>query len=337
MTIPLILRRVLFCVLIAGSMVLINAAAAAGSDNVTVIRFFSNHGILATYEIAAALGWFKEKRIEIQSAGYSESGPENLIALSAGAIDVAGVATPPLINAIANGAKVIGVMPEIGTSKSVNSKFFVLADSNVKAPQDLKDKSIAVNTLGAHLDYTIREYVKTHDLRGANVQLVVVPGPQLDQILRHKQADVVAVGAWQTVFAGKIESEGGARVLFTDYDVLGDIVLGNDAMPQSFVAQHPEAARDFITVSAKAADWAADHPDDAKKLFAQMLKERGENPDLAQFWSGYGIRRHALYTDHDAQFWIDALVGGGRLKAGQFTPSNIVTNKFNDLAHVASQ
>ena len=310
------------------------AAAASSPDNVTTIRFFSNHGYIATFEIAAALGWLKEKNIRIESAGYSESGPENLMALSSGAIDVAGIATPPLINAISNGAKFVGVMPDIGTSRNINSKFFVLADSPIKTAADLKGKSIAVNTLGAHLDYTVREYLRTHGMHNGDVQLTVVPGPQLDQILRHKQADIVAVGAWQTVFAGKIKAEGGARVLFTDYDVLGDIVLGNDAMAKAFIAKHPQAVRDFITISARTADWTADHLDEARKVFAQILKARGDNPELASYWPGYGVRRHALYTDHDARFWIDALVRDGRLKPGQFAPADILSNKFNDLTNL---
>jgi ABC-type nitrate/sulfonate/bicarbonate transport system substrate-binding protein len=308
------------------------AHAASTSATGTIIRYFSNRGIAATYEIADALGWLKDKGIRIESVGFSESGPENLVGLTTGAVDLAGVATPPLINAIANGAKVIGVMPDIGTSKDVNSKFFVLADSTINTASNLKNKTIAVNTLGAHLDYTVREFARTHGLQPGDVQLVVVPGPQLDQILRHKQTDVVAVGAWQTVFAGKIAAEGGARVLFTDYQVLGDIVLGNDAMAKSFVAQHPQTVRDFVTASARAADWTAAHPDEARKLFAQILKQRGDNPDLARFWLGYGVRPHALYTEHDARFWIDALVRDGRLKPGQFTPADIVTNTYNAFA-----
>jgi ABC-type nitrate/sulfonate/bicarbonate transport system substrate-binding protein len=307
------------------------AAAASSPEDVTTIRFFSNHGAIAAFEIAAALGWLKEKNIRIQSVGYSESGPENLMGLSSGAIDVAGIATPPLINAISSGAKFVGVLPDIGTSKNINSKFLVLANSPIKTAADLKGKSIAVNTLGAHLDYTTREYLRTHGMHNGDVQLVVVPGPQLDQILRHKQTDVVAVGAWQTVFAGKIAAEGGARVLFTDYDVLGDIVLGNDAMMKAFIAKHPQAVRDFVTISARAADWAADHLDDARKVFAQILKARGDNPLLASYWPGYGLRRHALYTEHDAKFWIDVLVRDGRLKPGQFTPTDILTNDFNSF------
>lgn len=38
----------------------------------------------------------------------------------------------------------------------------------------MKDKSIAVNTLGAHLDYTIREYLRTHGMHNGDVQLIAM-------------------------------------------------------------------------------------------------------------------------------------------------------------------
>jgi ABC-type nitrate/sulfonate/bicarbonate transport system substrate-binding protein len=314
-----------------------SAAAAQNPDDVTVIRFLSNRGNVSTFEIADALGWLKDKHIKIESEGFSQGGPESLVALASGSVDIAGAATPAIINAIAGGAKILGVEPNGGVDKDVNSKFFVLTDSDIRTAQDLKDKSIAVNTLGAHLDYTTREYLRTHGLSADDVKLIAIPGPQLDQVLRHKQADVVAAGAWQSIFAGKIEAEGGVRVLFTDYEVLGNIVLGTDAMKKSFIAQHSQAVKDFVTASAKAADWTAEHPEEARKLFADILRKRGDNPDLAKYWPGYGLRQHALYTDHDAQFWIDVLTGEGRLKSGQFTPADIETNKYNDLAVLAQK
>lgn len=325
----------------AGLIALLSAIIAAGpadaAEDVVTIRYFANRGAVTGYELANALGWLKDRGIKLESEGFSESGPENVVALSANAIDVAGVATAPLINAIAAGAKIVGVIPDVGVSRTLTSKFYVLADSPIRTPPDLKDKSIAVNTLGAHLDYTTREYLKNHDLPVDYLKLITVPGPQLDQILRHKQADVVAVGGWQAIFAGRIEAEGGVRVLFTDYDVLGDITLGNDAMKRAFIKAHPQAVRDFVTQSARAADWSAAHPDEAKKLFAEILRKRGDNPQLAQYWPGYGLRQHALFTGHDAQFWIDALVRSGRLKPGQFVPEDIETNSYNDLAHLVQQ
>jgi ABC-type nitrate/sulfonate/bicarbonate transport system substrate-binding protein len=313
------------------------AAGPQSPDHVTVIRYLNSHGNVASYEIAAALGWLQDKGIKIESEGYSGGGPESLVAMAAGSVDIAGAATTAIINAMAGGAKILGVMPDGGINKSINSKFYVLADSDIKTAGDLKDKSIAVNTLGAHLDYTIRECLRNHGLNEDDAKLITVPGPQLDLILRHKEADVVAVGAWQSIFAGKIEAEGGVRVLFTDYDVLGPIVLGTDAMEKAFIDQHPQAVKDFVTASVKAADWTAGHPAEAKQLVAKILAERGDNAALAQYWPGYGLREHALYTDHDAQFWIDVLVRGGRIKPGQFTPEDIETNKYNGLVNLAQQ
>jgi ABC-type nitrate/sulfonate/bicarbonate transport system permease component/ABC-type taurine transport system substrate-binding protein len=323
--------------LIAVLAVIATAGSARADNSVVTIRHFSNRGAVTGYELAEALGYLKDKGIKLESEGFSESGPENLVALSANAIDVAGVATAPLINAITAGAKVVGVIPDVGVSKTPASKFYVLADSPIKTPQDLKDKSVAVNTLGAHLDYTAREYLRKNRLPPDTLKLVTVPGPQLDQILRHKQVDVVAVGGWQAIFAGRIEAEGGVRVLFTDFDVLGDITLGNDAMKRAFIEAHPQAVKDFVTQTARAVDWSAAHPDEARQFFAGILKKRGDNPELAQYWPGYGLREHALYTLHDAQFWIDTLVRGGRLNPGQLAPEDVETNRYNGLGPLASQ
>jgi ABC-type nitrate/sulfonate/bicarbonate transport system substrate-binding protein len=307
-------------------------AGQANADDVTVIRHLSNHGNVEPYEIANALGWLKEKNIEIDSQGYSTGGPESLVALAAGSVDIASAATSPIINAIASGAEIVAVVPHNGVAEQALSKFYVLEGSDIATPQDLKDKSIAVNTLGAHLDYVVREHLRNNDIDKEEVTLVVVPGPQLGQVLRHEQADVVAVGTWQSIFAGKIEADGGARVLFTDYEVLGEIVLGSTAIKKSFIEEHPQVVQDFVTASARAVDWTIANPEEAKQVYAEILGARGENPELAQYWTGYGLREHALYTEHDAKFWIDVLVREGRLQPGQLSPDDVLTNRFNTFA-----
>jgi ABC-type nitrate/sulfonate/bicarbonate transport system substrate-binding protein len=315
------------------------APVRADADaNPIVIRYQNDRGSVPDFEIADALGFFKEKGIRIQSEGDSAGGPQTLAALASGSIDLAGAATPAVINAIAGGAKILCIMPRAGINKDVNSKFFVLDSSSIKAAKDLKDKSITVNTLGAHLDYTIREYLRIHGLNKDDVQLVAVPELQLDQTLRDRQANVVAVGAWQGPIAAKIAAEGGVRVLFTDHDVLGDIVLGDNVMEKAFIDQHLQAVKEFVTASAKAADWAAEHPDEARKLVAQILRKRGDNAAAeaaAAYWPGYGLSQHSLYKDHDIKFWLDVLVREGKLKPGQFTPEDIATNKYNTNAQLA--
>ena len=311
------------------------ARADAPDANPVVIRYLNDRGYVPPHEIADALGFFKGKGIRVESKGDSPGGPESLAALASGSIDVAGTATPAIINAIGGGAKILCIMPRAGVSKDVNSKFFVLDSSSIKAAKDLKDKSIAVNTLGAHLDYTIREYLRLHGLSKDDVKLMTVPGPQLDETLRDRKADLVGVGVWQGPIAAKIAAEGGVRVLFTDHNVLGDIVLASNAMEKAFIDQHPEAVKEFVTASAKAVDWVAEHPDEARTLAAQILKKRGEDPAGVMNWPGYGLSQHALYKDHDTKFWLDVLVREGKLKPGQFSPEDIATNKYNANVQLA--
>jgi ABC-type nitrate/sulfonate/bicarbonate transport system substrate-binding protein len=311
--------------------------AATPDASPVVIRYLNDAGFVPSYEIADALGFLKETGIRLQSEGDSAGGPQALAALAAGSVDVIGAADPAIINAIAGGAKILAVLPRAGVGKDANSKFFVLNDSPIKAAKDLKDKSIAVNTAGAHLDYTIREYLRIHGMNKDDVKLLIVPGPQLDQALRDRRADVVAAGGWQSIIAGKIAAGGGVRVLFTDYDVLGDIVQASNVMERAFIDQHPRAVKDFVTASARATDWATEHPGEARKLVAQILEKRGGNPAAATYWPGYGLRRHALYNDHDIKFWLDVLVREGKLKPGQFSPEDIATNKYNANAQLARQ
>ncbi|KWV47648.1 hypothetical protein AS156_19635 [Bradyrhizobium macuxiense] len=309
--------------------------AQAPDGNQVVIRYLNDPGAVRSFEIAEALGFLKDKGIRIESKGDSHGGPETLAALLSGSIDAGGIATPAVINAVAGGAKILCVMPALGINKDINSKLFVLDGSSIKAPSDLKNKSIAVNAIGAHLDYSIREYLRMHGLNKDDVKLVKVAGPKLDQTLRERQADLVAVGAWQGSIATAIAAKGGVRVMFTDYDVLGDLVLGNIVMNKTFIDQHPRIVREFVTASAKAGDWASAHPDEARKMLADILKKRGDDPAAAAAWSGYGLPRHALYRDRDVKFWLDVLERDDKIKPGQLDPKDIATNKYNAYAEIS--
>ena len=193
-----------------------------------------------------------------------------------------------------------------------------------KSIKDIAGKSIAVNTLGAHLDYTIREALHSVGLPSDSANQVVVPGPQLEQVLRSKQVDIAAFGYWQTTFEGAALKNGGLRAVFDDTDVLGDIAGGFVVLRRDFIQQHPEAAKIFVEQSARALDYAREHPEETKKILAKALTERGENPDIAQYFRGYGVRAGGLPVERDIQFWIDVLVREGKLKQGQLAAKDII-------------
>ena len=299
------------------------AAPAAAADEVK-LRYLASQGGLSAHELAQELGYFDGTGITIESVGYATGGPASLIALASGDVEIGGAATSAVLNSIISGNDFVAAYPSNGINDEVQSIFYVLEDSPIKSIKDIAGKSIAVNTLGAHLDYTIREALHSVGLPTDAANQVVVPGPQLEQVLRSGQVDISAFGYWQTTFEGAARKKGGLRAIFDDTDVLGEIAGGFVVLRRDFIKEHPEAAKTFVLQSARALDYAREHPEETKEILAKALQARGENPDIAQYFRGYGVRAGGLPVERDLQFWIDVLVREGKLKEGQLTPKDVL-------------
>ncbi|SDA59315.1 ABC transporter substrate-binding protein [Sinorhizobium sp. NFACC03] len=299
------------------------AAPAAAADDVK-LRYLASQGGLSAHELAQELGYFEGTGITIENIGYATGGPASLIALASGDVEIGGAATSAVLNSIISGNDFVAAYPSNGINDEVQSIFYVLEDSPIKGIKDIAGKSIAVNTLGAHLDYTIREALHSVGLPTDAANQVVVPGPQLEQVLRSGQVDISAFGYWQTTFEGAARKKGGLRAIFDDTDVLGEIAGGFVVLRRDFIKEHPEAAKTFVLQSARALDYAREHPEETKEILAKALQARGENPDIAQYFRGYGVRAGGLPVERDLQFWIDVLVREGKLKEGQLTPKDVL-------------
>ncbi|MEI9431826.1 ABC transporter substrate-binding protein [Mesorhizobium sp. Cs1299R1N3] len=287
-------------------------------------RYLGSRGGISPHELADELGYFKGLGIELENVGYTGGGPESLFALASGSVDLGSAATPAVINSIAGGNDFVAAYPSNGINQQVKSVFYVLEDSPIKSIADLPGKTIAVNTLGAHLDFTVREALHSVGLSPDAAKLVVVPGPQLEQTLRSRQVDVAALGYWQATFAGALVTNGGVRGVFNDIGVLGELAGGFVILRRDFIAAHPEAARNFVQQSARAADWSRQNPGEARKALATILDRRGENGDLARYWTGFGLREGAQATDRDIDFWISVLERDGRLAKGKLKAADIL-------------
>lgn len=287
-------------------------------------RYLASQGGLSAHELAAELGYFDGTGITIENVGSATGGPASLIALASGDVEIGSAATSAVLNSIIGGNDFVAAYPSNGINDEVQSIFYVLEDSPIRDIKDIAGKTIAVNTLGAHLDYTIREALHSVGLPSDAANQIVVPGPQLEQVLRSGQVDVSAFGYWQTTFEGAAKQKGGLRAIFDDTDVLGDIAGGFIVLRRDFIEKHPEAAKVFVEQSARALDHAREHPEETRAIFAKALTERGENPDIAQYFRGYGVRPGGKAVERDLQFWIDVLVREGKLKEGQLSAEDIL-------------
>lgn len=297
--------------------------AGASAEDVT-IRYLATQGGLSAHELASELGYFDGTGVAFENLGYASGGPETLMGLAGGSLDLASAATSAVLNSIAGGNDFVIASATNGINDDVQSIFYVLEDSPIHSIGDIEGKTIAVNTLGAHLDYTVREALRQNGLPKDAANLVVVPGPQLEQVLRAGQVDVAAFGYWQTTFEGAARGHGGIRPVFDDTDVLGEIAGGFIALRRDWVDAHPEAAQVFVEQSARALDYAREHPEETKAILARVLEERGENPDVAQYFRGYGVREGGLPVKRDIQFWIDVFEREGQIPAGKLSAENLL-------------
>jgi ABC-type nitrate/sulfonate/bicarbonate transport system substrate-binding protein len=288
------------------------------------IRYLASQGGLSAHELAAELGYFDGTGITLENVGYAQGGPASLVALAGGSVELGSAATAAVINSIAAGNDFVAAYPSNGINDEAQSVFYVLDDSPIRDIRDIVGKTIAVNTLGAHLDYVVREALHQAGLPENSANLVVVPGPQLEQVLRSHQVDISAFGYWQTTFTGAALKNGGLRAVFDDTDVLGEIAGGFVVLRRDWIAAHPAEAKAFVDGSVRALDYAREHPQETREIFARVLAERGENPDVAQYFAGYGVREGGLPVQRDIQFWIDVLERQGAIPAGRLKAADLL-------------
>jgi ABC-type nitrate/sulfonate/bicarbonate transport system substrate-binding protein len=277
--------------------------------------------------LADELGYYKDAGIVIEYTGTTTGGPQSIMTVASGSNDVGSSAFSAIVNAIAKGTKITVIAPSEGTV--VNNpayKWLVLNTSSIKTASDLKGKIIAVNTLGAQADYVTRAYLYQNNMTPADVQLVVMPYENMEQVLKQGQVDVIApMGTWEK----KIEAGGGVRALFTDAGVTGDQIKTGTFVSTDFIEKHPDITKKFVNATVKAFEWDKQNRNQSRVLLAKFLKEQNNNPQLATYFTGWSVRTPPVINDSDVQFWIDVMVKEGTLKSGQLKPSDIYTNEFN--------
>jgi ABC-type nitrate/sulfonate/bicarbonate transport system substrate-binding protein len=301
--------------------------ASAAPNQTVVLRTTTTTGSVTLIDIAEAKGYFAQQGVTIQSVGNVNGGTQSVQALIAGQADIAGSAWPPWINAASGNPKLTVVVASQGQNENETGELWLVhKNSSIYTAQDLIGKKIAVNVLGAEGDYVTRDYLAKSNISIKQVQLVVVPWPQHEQVFESNQVDVVSVNQ---PFANKILADGDARVLFSDYTDRGETALFVYGFTQDYIDKNPATVKGFVTAMAEAADWAVANPADANALASSILVKEGMNPTLASYWSPSQAWPHALIHDSDVQWWLDTLTKSGTIKAGSLQPSDLYTNQYN--------
>jgi len=224
---------------------------------------------------------------------------------------VAATLQPVLIGAI------IGESP-----RSFTSYWVVKEDSPIRSVQDLKGKTVAVNTIGSQLDAFTRMWLKQNGLDPKrDVNIAEIPFPLAETALRQGRVDAIIL---VQPFASKAEKNGGLRALGSQRDVQATLLNLMEVCSKRFVDEHPEAAaqyaKDFAAASSRfSSDKAA-----SIALISKLVKL--PEPALQGF----------MFTDKDYQRYPDGAVNVQALQQtfNIFYDNGLLDKKLNAKDYV---
>ena len=234
-------------------------AASDGSGYETLeLRYQGNNGTVTPAELAEDLGYLAPIRLNF--VGSTVSGPASVQAVVTGDTDFGGAFNGAIIKLVAAKVPIVAVIGYYGVDDERWSGFYVQEDSPIAGARDLLGKKISMNTLGAHSEFMVKEFLFRANLTKADteqVTLVVIPPVNGEQVLRQRQVDVAILG---DIYRDRAVENGGLRSIVSDYEMFGKFTAGSYVMKKRFISEHPNTARKFVEAVGRAVDWARSTP-----------------------------------------------------------------------------
>lgn len=318
----------------------IPTAAVLDHDGKAVIRYQGWPGTVLWEELAADLGYFQ--KIVLHWAGSTTSGPQDIQSVATDQVDVGQAFDGAVVKLVAAKAKVQSVITYYGADEAMpNTAYVVLDDSPIRRPRDLIGKSIALNTLGAHSEMVLREWLfrqGVSEAEAGKLTEVVVPPVSQEAALRNHQVDLAALSGGYLIAA---EKRGGLRRVFSDQSLFGPFGYGVQVFRKGYIRANPAVLKDYVQGVARALAWAqARAPEEVRAKFLDIIRRRrrAESTEAVQYYLSSTVpQRGGVMRGEEFQVWIDRLVRTGKLAPGQVRAEDAYTNEFNPYSEGTGQ
>ncbi|MCR8657156.1 ABC transporter substrate-binding protein [Paenibacillus endoradicis] len=337
-------KRIIYALLLVITVVILLSACgkqAQGSetlqrddDGKAILRYQGSTGGVTLPELATYLGYFNN--ISLQWVGNVNGGPQDIQAAATNQTDFGSAFNGAIVKLRGSGAKITSVIGSYGTNEKEHLGIYVLEDSAIDGVEQLVGKSIAVNTLGAHAEFAIKDILRSAGLTDAQVKevtLIVIPPINMEQSLRQKQVDAIMTSG---MIRELMIANGGVKKIASDYEQYGTFTAGSYVFRDSFIDQYPDVVRDFTQGVARAIDWLKVTPkEEVIATYTTIIndRQREENTNAVQYFISTSIDSdHGLLTEEDFARWLTWLIENGDLKEGSIKPSDVYTNEFNEFA-----
>lgn len=308
-----------------------DATSNAGGLETLSLRYEGSPGNVSVQELAEDLGFFAPLRLDYQGQNMT-GGPHSIQAVVTGDLDIGSSFNGAIIKIISAGAPLTAVVAGYGTDEKNYQGFYALEGSTIRSARDFIGKKVAINTLGAHAEFSLRDYL----LRGgltpdevSHVTMLVIPSSNGELALRSGQVDVACLS---TIFRDKALARGGVQLVFSDYQLFGSFNAGSIVMSRDFISRHPNTVRKYVEGVGEAIEWTRSHPrEEVIARLESIIERRGRNEDnsIVKHWTSATVATpRGRLREQDFQIWIDWLVRDGQMSPGKIEPGDLFTNQF---------
>ncbi|WP_429996855.1 ABC transporter substrate-binding protein [Metabacillus fastidiosus] len=302
-----------------------------GKYETLTLKYEGSVGTVTYPELAQDLGYLDP--IKLEWIGNTTSGPASIQNAATGETHFGGAFNGAIAKLIASGAPIKSVIGYYGSDEYTFHGFYILEGSPIKNARDLIGKKVGMNTMGAHHEFVLKEYLRQNGLTEDEIKqvtLVVVPPVNTEQALRQKQIDVAVLGG---MLRDRALEKGGISKLFSDYDLFGSFTGGSLVFTEKFIKENPNTVSKFVEATAKAIEWAQTTPkEEVITRFESIIEKRGreEDTETIQYWKSSGIaQKGGFIQESEFQVWVDWLEKSGEFKEGQVKLDDLYTNEFN--------
>ncbi|MBV8887614.1 MAG: sulfonate ABC transporter substrate-binding protein [Chroococcidiopsidaceae cyanobacterium CP_BM_RX_35] len=193
-----------------------------------------------------------------------QSGPREMEALSAGAIDLAGgVGDTPPIFAQAAGTELVYIAAKPAEPRTYG--ILVRQSSPIQTLVDLKGKRVAL-AKGSSANYLIVKALKSVHLQYSDIQPVYLSPAEASSAFTQKQIDAWVI--WDPNFT-VAQQRNKARILTTGEGLTEH--RGFFLATRSFAEGQPDLIKDVFNELSQSEDWAKSHPQELAEQYAPQL------------------------------------------------------------------
>ena len=267
---------------------------------------------------------------------HFNGGPLSIAAIAKGEIDIGGLGYATIANAIEGAGiadlTVIGDAAQDGVPGWFSVQYLVLKDGPIHAIDDLRGKTLGVNTVASMIDVAQRAMLRQHDIDDRkDLTIIEVASPNMKAALSAHKVDMV--GALPQVVADP-ELQAIARPLFRQVDAVGTTQISALVARQSFIAAHRAAVVDLLEDTIRATRWYLDpaNHNAAVKIAADFNKQTPVFVDWAFTHRDQYRSPDVLPNSEALQRNIDTLWRLGLLKARLDVSSHVDLSLVREAA-----